>query len=107
MLSEVKRLYTECLKPLEGITSQHNEVMRECRDLLAQMEKMLSDETNEIKVLEGESKMISDKAKRILESKTVSASKKPEVVVVFDKDKVKSIKEAITSIGSVSEKGKL
>jgi hypothetical protein len=106
MLSEVKRLHSECLKPLEDLTSRHNEVMRECKDLLAQMEKILSDETKEIKVLDGESKKSSDKAKRILESKVVSSSKKAEIVVMFDESKIKSIKEAITSIGSVAEKGK-
>ncbi len=105
MLSEVKRLHSECLKPLEDITSRHNEVMRECKDLLAQMEKILSDETKEIKVLDGESKKSSDKAKRILESEVVSSIKKAEIVVMFNESKVKSIKEAITSIGSVAEKG--
>jgi hypothetical protein len=89
MLSEVKRLHSECLKPLEDIQSQHNEVMRECRDLLAQIEKILSDEKKEIKVLDGESKKSSDKAKRILESKVVSSGKKPEIVVLFDNDKIK------------------
>ena len=56
-------------------------------------------------MLDGESKKSSEKAKRILESEVVSSSKKPEIIaVLFDESKVKSIKEAITSIGSVSEK---
>ncbi len=94
------------LKPLEDMTARFTEDIAKCRELIRQVEKVL-EEVLEIKVLEGESKKAIDKAKVILEAKSLvsSSSKKPEIILSFDETKVSSIKKAVSTIVNLREKG--
>jgi hypothetical protein len=108
MVVELKRIRAESLKPLEEERACITHELGECTTLVDRIKKVTSSEATsaEVMVLLGDVKTLSDKATAVLDIKSSSnVDTNPEILLSFDESKLKTIKEAIKTVGSVREKG--